>query len=193
MLDGGGDVFGGAVALDFAGEEEDADVGGAAGQDVEHVLDDGAGGGGDEADGGRDGPDGAFAFAGEEAFCFESAFEGFELCEEEALSSGADALDAELVGASGLVEGDGAIDLDGHAFGEGDVGAEPHATDGGVRVFEGEIGCAGLGFDAADFTADEDLSDLFFEGLEDAFVELRDGDGVAWRHWARRIGVLKGG
>jgi hypothetical protein len=31
------------------------------------------------------------------------------------------------------------------------------------------------------------LSDLFFEGLKDAFVELRDGDGVAWRHGARGV------
>ncbi len=182
MCDGGGNVFGGAVALHFAREEEEAHVWGAAGENVEHVLDYGACGGGDEGDGGWDGRDAAFAFAREESFRFEAAFEGLKFCVEEALAAGADAIDAELVGAARLVKGDDAVDFYGHAFREGNVGAKPNATHCGVGIFEGEVDGARLAFNAADLAGYEDLSDLLFEGLEDAFVELRDGDGVPGGH-----------
>ena len=182
MCDGGGNVFGGAVALDFAREEEETHVWGAAGENVEHVLDYGAGGRGDECDGGWDGRDAAFAFAREESFCFEASFEGLEFRVEEALATGADAIDAELVGAARLVKGDDAVDFYGHAFREGNVGAKPNATHCGVGIFEGEVDGARLAFDAADLAGYQHLSDLLFEGLEDAFVELRDGDGVPGGH-----------
>ncbi len=172
MRDGGGNVFGGAVALDFAGEEEEAHVWGAAGENVEHVLNHGAGGRGDEGDGGWDGWDAPFAFTREESFCFEAPFECFELCVEEALATGADAIDAELVGAPGLVKGDDAVDFYGHAFRERNIGAKPNATHCGVGIFEGKVHGAGLRFDAADLAGYEHLSNLLFEGLEDAFVEL---------------------
>ena len=187
MGDCGGDVFGCAVALHLAWEEQKTDVGGASGQDVEHVLNDGAGGGGDERDGCWDGGNAAFTFASEESLGFEAAFEGFELCVEQSLATCADAVDAQLVGASGLVERDDPIDFDGHAFREGNVWTKPNATDCGVGIFECEVNCARLAFDAADLAGDEHLSDLLLEGLEDALVELRDSDGVPGGH----AGILR--
>ena len=60
------------------GEEQDIEAGVAAGDDVQKVADDGAGGRGDDAGGVRKGGQGAFARGVEEAFGFEALLELFE-------------------------------------------------------------------------------------------------------------------
>lgn len=104
MCDGGGDVLCGSFTLYLAREKKETDVRSASREDIEHILNYGTGGGGDEGNSGWDCWNATLSFLCEEALGLEASFESLELCVEQALSTGAHALDAQLVGAARLVE-----------------------------------------------------------------------------------------
>jgi len=98
------------VALHGDGEEEDVEAGMAAGDDVEEVANDRAGGRGDDGDGAWERGEGALAIGVEEAFVFESLLELFEGELERAGADGLHGFSDELHLSALLVDADAAAD-----------------------------------------------------------------------------------
>lgn len=180
--EGVGDFGGGTEALDADWDDEDAEPRGASGEDIEHVLEGGTGGGGDDRDGGGHGGDGLFEVLGEEPFGGEFLFEGFELELEGACAGGEDAADDELVLTAGFVDGEVALELEGEAVVHGDedlLGGvfEEDAGELSGGVFEGEVAvAAGLAAEVADFAFDPEIAESGFDGVAEAAGELGDGE-----------------
>ena len=110
-------------------------------------MEDGAGGGGDEADIFRERGQGTLSGGVEEAFAFEGLLESLEFEGEGADAFGDDYVGDEIEGAADFVEGHAAVGGDGCAVGEEiDTGApsEHNAVKLAVGVFQGEVGVAGL-------------------------------------------------
>ena len=160
----------------------------AAGDDVEEVANDGAGGRCDDADGA--GKCGQRTLAGgvEEAFGLEALLELFE---GELQRAGADRLHGfgdELHLAALFVDADAAADQDVEAvFGaeaqQHGLAAEEDDGELGVGVFEGEVDVAGgRGAVVGDFAFDPDVAVLLLDEFADLGDEFADGpDAARWR------------
>ena len=105
--DGGGDFLGGAFALHGDRPDEDG-AGEAAGDRGADVVQDGAGGGGDDPDGGGKQGDAALAGSVEQAFRCEASAEHLDAGQEGADAGVFHVLDDELVGAAVAVGGNAA-------------------------------------------------------------------------------------
>jgi len=141
----------------------------AAGEDVEDVLDDGAGGRGDDADAGGKGGDGEFAGGVEEAFELEAVAELVEGEAEGAVADGLEGVGDELHLTAAFVDADAAAgeDLEAVLGTEAEqlrARAEEDGGDLGVAVFKSEINvAAGSGTAVGDFSFDADLRKLLLD------------------------------
>jgi hypothetical protein len=189
--DGGFDFGGGLIALDGDGDEQNAEAGVAAGDDVEEVANDRSGWRGDDADGAGKCREWALAGCVEEAFGLEALLQLFECELERACSDGLHSFCDELELAALLVDADAAADEDVEAI----LGAkaEEHGlaakeNDGQLRVgvLEREVEMAGGGGAVVgDFAFDPDVAVLFFDEFADLGDELADGPDAARR--VRRV------
>ncbi len=160
----------------------------AAGDDVQKVADDGAGGRGDDADGAGKGGQRALAVGVEEAFGLEARL---ELLEGQLQRAGADRLHGlghQLHLAALLVDADPAANQ--HVQAVFGAEAEQHRlaaeeNDGklGVGVLEGEVDVAGgRGAEVGDFALDPDVAVLLldeFADLGDQLADRPDAAGLA--------------
>jgi hypothetical protein len=198
--EGGGDLGGGAVALNTYVGEDDADSGATAADGVEDVLESGSGAACHDGDAARKGREGTLAFDGEVAQGAEFVAEAAEGEIEGADADGFEGVGEETDAAALGVELDAAGDDDLHALGEADAGfaccgGEHHAVDDGGGVLEikvpvgavGEIGDLPHHFDAG--------GEAGAEGGVDPLGELGDGEagvgvrcGVVGRRFARGTG-----
>ena len=191
--DGGFDFGGGGFALHGDGIEQDVEAGVAAGDDVEEVADDGAGGRGDDADGAGKGGQRALAVGVEEAFGFEALLELLEGELERACADGLHGFGDELHLAALLVDADAAADQDVEAVFRAEAekhGLAAEEDDGelGVGVLEGEVDVAGGGGAVVgDFAFDPDVAVLLLDEFADLGDELADGPDAAGR-----AGLVKG-
>jgi len=192
-IDGGFDFGRGLLALDRDGDQEHAEAGVAASDNVEEVANDGPCRGGDYADGAWKCGEWALAGGVEEALGFEALL---ELLEGELKRAGADGLHGfrdELKLAALFVDADAAADDNVEAVLR--AKAEEHGlaakeNDGqlSVSVFEREVEMAGgSGAVVGDFAFDPDVAVLLFDEVADLGDKLADGPDAA-----RLVRILKG-
>src|SRR5439155_9134631 len=148
LADGLGDADRRLCALDGRGREDDFGEGPAAGEDVRDVMEDGAGGRGNDADAGGEAGQGAFAGLVEKAVGGELLPEAFEFRLASAHSGRLYEIDDQLHVAALLVEGDAAVGEHlGAAFERraAVLALEHDASNLSVRILEGEVDVAALG------------------------------------------------
>ena len=185
--DGFGDFLRGAGALDADAPNEDADAGGTALEDAEHVLQHGALQGCDHADDFREDGQGALAVEVEEVLSGEAAFEFLEALLEAALAARADFGDLNLVLAARFVDGDGATDEHGLAILQGKadpagLALEHDGGEGGGGVLEGEVEMARAGgAEVGDLARDPDFAEVFLEQVADRGSQVGDRERVLRR------------
>ncbi len=178
----GGELFSAARALHEGGIDADVQPGAAAREDVEHVLNDGAGGRRDDADVAGKTGEGALAGRLEEALGGKALFEFFKGLLERAGAEGLGGLDEELIGAAGLIDVDRTTGLDEEAVAQRDAEeagalAIHDAGQDGVFFFEVEVEVAARGgLKAGDFAGDGEVGEVFAQGAADATGELTDGE-----------------
>ena len=178
--DGGGDALGGAFALDGDGPEQDR-AGEAPGDGRHDVVQHGAAGRGDDADGVRQHGQGAFGGGVEQAFGGEALAQHFDAGEECAGAGVVQAVDHQLVFGAVSVGRDLAGGDDFNAV----LGLQAEAREGGfpddgadlaALVLEAEIGvAAAVELELGDFAADADAAEMAFERALDGAGEFRDG------------------
>ncbi len=146
--DGRDDLGGGGAPLHLGRVDENGQVRGAAFKHRQHVVQGGAGGGGDQPDGAGFPGQGALAPFVKEPFGPEAALELLEAQGQHAIPGGLHGLDDELVVAPGFIEGDSRLHQHLHAI----LGTERHpavvalehgAAHLGRHVLEGEVPVAG--------------------------------------------------
>jgi hypothetical protein len=189
LVDRGFDFGGGLVALDRDWDKENAQAGVTAGDDVEEVANDGAGGGSDDADGARKCRERALTGGVEEAFGLKAFF---ELLEGELKGAGADGLHGfsdELELSALLVDADAAADEDVEAiFGakaeEDGLATEENDGQLGVSVFEREVEMSGRGRAVVgDFAFNPDVAVLLLDEFTDLGDKFADGPDAALMMW----------
>ena len=164
----------------------------AAGDDVEEVANDGAGGRGDDADGAGKGGQGALAVGVEEAFGFEALLELLEGELQRACADGLHGFGDELHLAALLVDADAAADQDVEAVFRAEaeqhgLAAEENDGELGVGVFEGEVDVAGgRGAEVGDFAFDPDVAVLLLDEFADLARPVRGRARCGGRGAARR-------
>jgi membrane protein CcdC involved in cytochrome C biogenesis len=179
-----GDYRGSAAgALHGRGIDEEMQVGVAAADYFDDIVEDGAGGGGDDTDGLREGRERAFAGGVEEAFGEEA---GLELLEGELVCACAARLQRvgdELELAARLVDGDTAAGEDGEAILRAEAEEQRLAAeedDGKLRVaiLEREVEMAGgRGAAVGDLAGDPDVGEFALDVAADSGDEIADGPG----------------
>ena len=166
---GGFDFGGGGFALNGDGVEQHVEAGVAAGDDVEEVADDGAGGRGDDADGAGKGGQRALAVGVEEALGLEALLELLEGQLQRAGADGLHGLGDQLHLAALLVDADAAAHQHVQAvFGaeaeQHGLAAEEHDGELGVGVLEREVDVAGgRGAVVGDLALDPDVAVLLLD------------------------------
>jgi hypothetical protein len=156
-----------------------------AGNDVEKVADDSAGGRGDDADGAGKCRQGTLARLLEEAFGFEALLELFECELKGTCSDRLHGFSDQLHLAALLVDADAAADQDVEAvFGseakEHGLAAEEDDGELGVGVLEGEVDVAGRsGAVIGNLAFDPDVAVLLLDEFADLGDEIADGPDAA--------------
>ena len=188
-----GDDGGGAVrALHGGGIDQQIEARVAAANDLDDVVQDGAAGGGDDADGAGEGGQGTLAGGVEEAFGEQAGFELLEGELQRARAAGLDRLGDELELAARLVDGDAAAHQDGEAILRAEaehlgLAAKEHDGELGFAVFEREVDVAGgRGAAVGDLALDPEVGVVALDLLADAGDEVADGPDAAVGWWSAR-------
>ena len=174
-----------AIALHQSGEEPNVETREAAGQDLDHVGDDGAARRGGDADALGVARERALAGRIEEALFGQFLLELLEGELERAVAQGLQEFDDELVFAARLEDVDAAAREHGETvlgleFPIAVRGAEGHYAHLRLGLLQGEVVvAAGSQLDAGYFAGDPDVGEVALEGGADGGVQLADGVDAA--------------
>ena len=181
---GGDDAGGRLVTLDEGGGDDELGEGPAAGEDIAHVLNGGAGRRGDDADAAGIGGQGALSGRLEETLFLEPFAQPFEAGGLDADAFGTEEVADELELAPLGIQGDAAVREDalaGRDLGAGHVVAEEDGADGAVAVAQRKVAVAEAGTGSVrDFAHDPEVGEQLaaFKHVLEEVNELGNADWV---------------